>query len=151
MTPRRAMPLLALIAILCSFMSASPAFADDAANLTPIQKANPGIDANVIASLPQVVKDSSVKIDKSYSPGMPIIYPDGTPVPGQSDRAVAAAASCGGFVVAPPTGAWGLTSVSPCAVFGSPGYKLTYTWSHAIGVYTTGVVRGLAFTSSGSR
>jgi len=150
---RKLIPAIALTAVAAMVFATGPAFADDATKSEPtaVETANPGLSRQVLESLPPVVKASSVKIDSSYTPGTPIVYPDGTLVPGQSATMQAkAAASCGGRVVALGNGAWSPSSVSNCSVFGSPGWKVTYSWSRAFGVYTTGCVRAKAYNASGT-
>lgn len=140
--------LLAVGAALCLTVALpSAARADD---LLPIEKANPGLSRTVVDSLPSVVKASSVKIDESFVAGSPIVYPDGTPVPGQSAKTKKAAAACGSTAFGPGSGAWGATSNGTCGVFGSPGYTRGYYWAIPAHVYTRGCLRARGFNSSGT-
>lgn len=129
-------------------LAPSAANAGEAADDLPILEANPGLSQEVIDSLPEVVLQSDVLVDDSYEPGMPIIYPDGTPVEGQSAATTFAAAFCGGTVYGPP-GTWGATSQGSCGVFGHPGYKRGYTWAAAnVSIFTTGCVQGRGYNAS---
>lgn len=126
----------------------------------PIARANPDVAPEVIAELPEVVQQSTVTIE-GYVPGSPIVYPDGTPVEGQSPeatRAAEAAVTTADGGISPlancrlqvwSAGAfWGPTSVCGVAVFGSPGYRRGYSWSAAAGTATTGCVQGRGFNAS---
>lgn len=99
----------------------------------PVALANPDVPLDVIASLPEVVQLSDVTIDESYEIGMPIVYPDGTPVEGQDPEVERAARSsralCSGSALAPGTGSFGLASTCGSAVFGSPGCYRAYAWN----------------------
>lgn len=120
-----------------------------AAPVWKIEKANPGISKEMLDSLPDVVKNSSVTIDPSYKAGTPIVYLDGSPVPGQKSTAkVATASSCPayGTVVAPGTGAW--SGAGGCGVFGNPNCIQGYAWDASPQVYTKGCVQGRGFNSS---
>lgn len=120
----------------------------------PIAKADPGASAELIESLPRVVQELGVLIDDSFEPGMPIVYPDGTPVEGQSPEATRAAveayASCSGSAFAPGTGSFGPASVCSTAVFGHPGYDRGYSWHTGRGITTPrACAQGRGYTSQG--
>lgn len=106
--------------------------ADDLAQL-PVAIANPDVPLDVIASLPEVVQLSDVIIDETFEVGMPIVYPDGSPVEGQDPAVEAAArasrALCSSSAMAPGTGSFGPASVCGSVVFGSPGYYRSYAWN----------------------
>ncbi len=132
---------------------------------SPIAEANPAVPAAVIAFLPDVVKQSRVTIDPTFRPGSPITYPDGTPVPGQSEQAIAAihasdaptgtdvlllasAYACMDKQVSGlPGNAWGPESICGVAVFGSNGYSRYYTWGKAQWADTSGCVQGRGFSN----
>lgn len=118
-------------------------------------RANPNVPAAVIAELPEVVQQSTVMIDPEFIPGSPIVYPDGTPVEGQSESATRQAAMaaylCSGSAWGPPTAAWGPANVCGSAVFGSPGYTRGYRWSGSQGIASPkGCAQGRGFNSSGA-
>jgi len=111
---------------------------------------NPEVDLWVINQLPSVIRgDPSGKLDPSYVPG-PIIYTDGTPVPGQSADMTNAAAACGGTVIGTAGGIWGPVSQGNCSVIGSPGATHRYNWQRALFVFTQGCVRARGFNSAGT-
>ncbi|GAA4609746.1 hypothetical protein GCM10023107_93220 [Actinoplanes octamycinicus] len=116
-------------------------------------KKNPGISLDVINSLPAELRnDPTLVVDSSYEIGTPIVRPDGTPVPGQSRAAMAAAAACGrrgGTVVAVGTGRWSGVSKSGCSILGRPGWVVGYSWARAQNVRSTGCVQGLGFNARG--
>jgi hypothetical protein len=117
------------------------------AEIPAAAKNNPGISLDVIRSLPAELRNNrTLVVDPRYKIGAPIILPDGTPVAGQSAAAMAAAVTCGGTVVAPLTGSWSGASKSNCAVFGSPGYYLSYSWSRSPTTETLGCVQGQSHT-----
>lgn len=108
---------------------------------SPVAKSNPHVSTEVLKQLPEVLlDDADLYIAPTYEAGTPIVYPDGSPVPGQSDKQIAAAANCGGTAWGPPGGYWGAVS-SGCAVWGSPGFEETYVWNVANGSYSTGCVQ----------
>lgn len=82
--------------------TSSPAVAAPSDQPLPIEEANPGLSAAVVASLPPSIQQSHMLIDDSYEPGMPIIGTDGKPIPGQppAQMQAAAAGRCGGGFVA---------------------------------------------------
>jgi len=129
---------------------AGPAYADSSSDGSPAVMNNPEVSQVVMDSLPPIIlADPDVRIDSSYQPGMPIIFPDGTPVPGQAKEQVAAAFFCGGAVWGPPY-TWGPTSWRTCSVWGHPGYYRGYSWSASYASFTTGCVQGRGFNSSGN-
>jgi hypothetical protein len=126
----------AAVALLCLLSSTAAADANnqeggDALSQVPAARNNPTVSREVIASLPTVIQnDADVYIAPDYKPGTPIIYGDtGKPVPGQTPEANAAAISCGASMVAPAGGAWYGPFMSNCAMFGSPGWQVAYTFS----------------------
>jgi hypothetical protein len=126
---------------------AAPAIVANAGQV-PVARANPGVSQAVIDSLPAAVQASDVHIDSSYKPGMPIYRTDGTLVAGQGAAAMAAAAMCDQQAWGPPfTGTWGPASVCSGVVWGSPGWHQGYSWSTAIGVFTTGCVQARGYNS----
>ncbi len=113
----------AAFALLCA-LAPSAVASPTVAPVDPLSRANPQISREVISALPPLVRRSSVTIDPSITAATPIVYPDGNPVPGQSAANVMlAAAGC-----APIKFVKGV-STSPCAVLGSPGLRMTYTWN----------------------
>lgn len=97
--------------------------------LPPAAVNNPDIPLEIIAALPEVIQnDPDVFIDPEIDLG-PIVYPDGTPVEGQSARMTAAAWYCGGTAEAAVLGTWGLESVGDCSVWGSVGKVQGYAWA----------------------
>lgn len=118
----------------------------------PVAQANPDVSEELIASLPEVVQQSDVTIDSSFEAGTPIIYPDGTPVEGQSEQAqraaVVARAFCGATAFANGLGNWGSPSYCNVAVFGSVGWTQGYAWSSAKGIANPrGCAQGLGFNA----
>jgi hypothetical protein len=144
---------LALAGVLAvSAAGVAQAQGSDGDKQLPIAIANPGVSQEVIDSLPDVVKQSDVHIDASYMPGMPIYYPDGTLVEGQSAEARAAAALCENLIAyGPPGGAWGAASVCGGGVFGSPGWQQGYAWAAIEGTFTSGCVLARGFNSTGTQ
>ncbi|GIG22121.1 hypothetical protein Cch01nite_28450 [Cellulomonas chitinilytica] len=143
-------------------MAAGPSAvaAPDVANL-PVATANPGLPASVIAGLPPIVQKSHTKLSlESYIPGSPIVYPDGTPVPGQSKAALAKLdsidAASGGLArfsgnwcmtaYAIAGGGWSPPSVCPVAVWGSPGWSYPYSWARIEHGESTGCLQGRGWT-----
>lgn len=110
---------LALTCALAPAAASSPT-----ASVDPVSRANPSISREVTSALPPLVRASSVVIDPTITADTVIVYPDGTLVPGQSAaKTVRAASSCGVFVFVRGV------NTSTCAVFGSPGLKMKYTWN----------------------
>lgn len=121
----------------------------------PVAVANPGVPAELIESLPEVVQQSDVLIDETFEQGMPIVYPDGTPVEGQDASATRAAlesrASCNLSALAPGTGSYGPTSLCSTAVFGHPGYYRGYVWHTGWGITAPrACAQGRGFTPQGT-
>ena len=143
----QALSLISVIAV-CAVGSAGVAQASPSEE-TPVERANPGLSEEILESLPEVVKNSDVRIDSSYEAGMPIVYPDGTPVPGQPERKAAAALSCGGTVYG-SLATWGPVSTGSCGVFGHPGYERYYHWVKT-GSLANGCVQGKGFNSSATQ
>lgn len=142
--------VVAFAAALMTIPVAGTAVAGTTDKPTPIEKANPGISKAVVDSLPEVVKNSSVKISPDFQPGTPIYYPNGSLVPGQSEMAVAAAASCSNTVYSAVTGTWGTAQDGCGAIFGSPGLRVPYKWqatSSSSGSANRGVVRCRGYRS----
>lgn len=114
---------IAAFAILCAFTPAAEG-SPLVTRADPISLANPHIKPEVIAALPPVLRSSSLVIGPDVTVDTPIIYPDGSPVPGQSAAQSARAAACGG----PYTFVKGVAT-SGCAVAGSAGTRVRYTWN----------------------
>ena len=118
---------------------------------SPVAQANRGVSRAVLESLPLAVLESRVLIHKSYRPGMPIVYPDGTLVEGQSAEVQARRALCSGGIYGPPGGSWGTVSKCANGVFGSPGYRRGYSWWNAVaGSVSSGCVQGRGFKKRGN-
>ncbi len=136
---------------------AGPASADDGSTAlrnTPVAQQNPSLSIEVLRSLPQAVLDSDAHIDSSYRPGMPIVRPDGTPVPGQSPEIMRKAATCRGTAYGPPGGRWGpITESVNCSIWGYPGYRQFYRWGKVPNVSTRGCaqVRGFPIVNGTMR
>lgn len=119
--------------------------------LPPAAVNNPDIPLSVIESLPEVIQnDRDIVIADDFDPASPIIYPDGTPVEGQSAVKTAAAARCGGTASAGVLGTWGVPSVGGCAIFGSPGHQEVYSW-HVMDPTKTVCVQGKGFSAAGAQ
>lgn len=127
-----------MAAALVSVSLASVASAETIDRTLPIEKSNPGISKSVVDALPDVVKNSSVKISADFQPGTPIFYPDGKLVPGQTEKAVSAAAACTNTAVSTLPKTWGPVVNGCTAIFGRPGLQLTYSWQ------STTLSRGVA-------
>lgn len=105
---------------------ALPAQAASEDDRWPIEITNPGLSQEVIDALPEVIlNDPDVIVADDLQLG-PIVYPDGTPVEGQSAKMVQAANSCNGTATGLGTGGWGPTSYGGCVVWGSPNYVRVY-------------------------
>ena len=145
----RASVLALATATLITVASSPSAIAETRLDVPAASTNNPHVALDVIRQLPPIIRDDpSVTIDPSYVPG-PIIYPDGTPVPGQSAEMEAAAATCGGTVFGTAGGVWGPVSQGNCSLFGSPGYAHRYNWQRAAFVFTQGCVRVRGFNQAG--
>lgn len=116
-----------------------------------ISRANPDIAPDIIAALPPVLRSSSMRIGSDITADTPIIYPDGSPVPGQSATKMAQAAKCGGpyaFVIAK-------VSTSTCGVAGNSSTRMVYVWNAApptkgcVAVEAFDNVANKRFTSAG--
>lgn len=139
---------VSLAGALVTVSLAGTSAAETAIKPLPIEEANPGISKAVVESLPDVVKNSSVKIADDFEPGTPIYFPNGELVPGQSVKAKAAAAACTESVYSAVTGTWGAVATSCHAIFGSPGLRVPYKWqatSSSSGVASRGTVRVRGF------
>ncbi len=138
-----------LLAVFVTLVLMLP-FAQSAAadRIWPIQRANPGLSEEVVRSLPEIVKNSNVKVAPDFVAGTPIAYPNGELVPGQSAKTVAAALACTEQVYSAASGYWGPVAISCTSIFGSPGYEVVYKWQATTGdVATKGVVRVRGFSS----
>ncbi|WP_188334898.1 hypothetical protein [Cellulomonas soli] len=145
--------LAAGVAALMAVVSLAPAATAAESVAEPLPPAainNPDVPLETIEALPEVIQnDPDVIIDPELELG-PIVYPNGTPVEGQSARMTAAAWSCGGTAQANVFNTWGPASVGDCTVWGSAGWTQGYTWT--VEDLTKSVcvqVRG--FNSSGTR
>lgn len=116
----------------------------------PVAERNPALSLELLASLPPVVQQSTtVTIDPELEPGTPLIYTDGTVVPGQSEDAIEAAATCGGTAWGPPGGAWGAASTSGCGVWGYDSTaRVSYRWWLSQAAFTTAQVQGWGYNSA---
>ncbi len=104
----------------------------------------------MINALPDMIRhDPGVDIDPGLDPSKPIVYPDGTAVPGQSVTAITeAAVSCGGTAWGPP-GVWGPIYTSSCAVFGYPGAVIYVGWQRGVNISARGCVKTKGFYPNG--
>ena len=117
-------------------------------SLPPAAINNPSISLSIITALPEVIQnDPDVIIAEDFVPG-PSIYPDGTPVEGQSSVNSRAARACGGSAAAGLAGAWGVISYSNCNVWGSPGWTQGYAWN-SMDPARSVCVQGRGFNASG--
>ena len=123
----------------------SLAVAAHARPLLPIERANPGISEAIVMSLPPVLRARPLVIDPNFKPGTPVVYTDGTPVPGQPKAQLAAALHCGSGFVAPGTGTWGPTSTGSCGLTGPSTNRMNYSWGAGDGVFTAGCTEGRGF------
>ncbi|MBN9607940.1 MAG: hypothetical protein J0I11_01305 [Actinobacteria bacterium] len=113
------------------------------AKLPPAAVNNPDVPLATILALPKAIQqNATIHIDPDLDPHVPIIYGDGTAVPGQSAAAKAATTDCGIFAVWGPPLAWGPTYTGTCAVAGSVGFHLTYWWTKSQNVTTSGAADG---------
>lgn len=136
----------ATIGVLCAAGAvAAPAPAAGSIDLrdTPLARANPALTTEVLESLPAVLLKREIHVDEDFRPGTPIVYGDGTPVPGQGPERMQAASRCGNNAYGPPWGGWGRVTTG-CGIAGHPGFKLAYAWSKLPNVSTRGCteVRG---------
>lgn len=143
----------ALIATTAVPASADPPADPEDRRNTAIAKANPGMSDEVLNSLPSGLLHRNIKVDRSYTPQTPVIYPDGTPVEGQSPVRTRDAQACGeGTVFGPGPGTdWGPISEGTCGVAGSEGFRATYTWDRVPEGYTTGCVDVRGFDDAGAQ
>lgn len=131
-------------------LAVAPASAAEQTEPPPAAITNPDVDRAIIDALPDVIQqDPDVIIDPDLALG-PIVYPDGTPVEGQTRELTReAGARCGGTATA-MLAVYGPESVGSCVVFGHAGYTQGYAW----GVQDArgGVcAQGRGFTASGTR
>ena len=118
-------------------------------DLPPAAVNNPDVPLSVIRALPAVIQQNgTIRIDPNIDPTLPIIYPDGTPVPGQRMAATEVSAGCDTWVYGLP-GAWGAVANGTCAVAGSPGLSVYYNWETAPDIDSDACVQGTGWTSSG--
>lgn len=95
----------------------------------PIAQANPGISADVIASLPGWLQlRSDIHLDPSLTPDTPLILAGGDVAPGQSAAKAAAATACVRNMAALPGAGWTGALDSPCGFIGlTDTSKIVYT------------------------
>lgn len=125
------MGVLGLLAAAAPHANATP---DPA---TPIAKANPGISSEVIKSLPAWLQQrSDIRIDPSLRADVPLVFSDGTVVPGQSASKARAASSCQKTMVAPAGWDW-QTITGSCGYIGLTD-KETITYNVWRDTYSSG-------------
>lgn len=128
-----------------SAFTAAAAPQDAGSKLPPAAINNPEVPLSTILALPDVIQqDGNVRIDPKLDPSVPIIRPDGTPVPGQTEEAMVKASRCTIGITA-PLGIWSPQVTGSCAMWGSPGFQLGYkfTSNQAAAAKATGWVVGL--------
>lgn len=97
-------------------VNASPS---DAVGKLPIARANPKVPLSVVRSLPRVIQmRSDLHIDPSIKADTPLIYTDGSVVPGQRGLKAQAAKACGRRMVAPVGFPWTRALKSNCGMIG---------------------------------
>ena len=115
----------------------------------PAAVSNPNVPLSLIKALPQVIQNNTtIKIDPCFDPTIPLVYADGSIVPGQSARSTQAAAACTKAIWGPPWPIWSGVVDGPCGVAGSPGFQLTYRFSTAGGVSSSACVQGTGWVGS---
>jgi hypothetical protein len=142
----------AVLALLALLLAPTPALGSTSESSEPPPAAinNPEVPRDLIDALPEIVQQSpDVIVDPDLVLG-PVVYPDGTPVEGQSASQVREArARCGGTATA-MLAVYGPESVGTCLVFGHAGYRQGYAWgvqNPQGGVCT----QGRGFNASGTR